>query len=137
MCSHMLSENKLMFRAVCRWTMRDPKFMWKQGSKWIKNGKGFYAAIVAYNTPNGIGAVQQKSCGKWNNVRPLNHLGNMWVLDKPCDAEYRKPNGGAGQKICVRVMDVNGSLYGEYCLVWECGGTGSCPSEVDALTYKQ
>lgn len=110
--------------------------MWKSGSKWIKNGKGFYASIIIHNTSNGIGGVQQQVAGKWVNIQPLNHLGNMWVLQKPSDNEYRLPNGGTGQYIKVRVMDKDGEYYGSYSLKWMCGGTGACSTEVDAPTMK-
>ena len=34
-----------------------PKFMWMEGARWI--GYEFWATIIIYNTPNGIGKVEQ------------------------------------------------------------------------------
>lgn len=42
-----------------------PKFMWKDGSKWLDNGRGFWASLIIYNTADGIGSVQQKVGNSW------------------------------------------------------------------------
>lgn len=38
--------------------MSEPKFMWMEGSRWI--GHQMWATVIIYNTPNGIGKVEQK-----------------------------------------------------------------------------
>ena len=119
----------------CRWKMSQPKFMWKSGSKWKANGKGFYAAAVIYNTDNGIRSVEQMSGNKWVKLSPLQHLGNMWVLQRPPDSEYRSPSGGSGKSIKLRVTDAQGKQYGSYSVSWMCG-SGVCSSEVDAPAKK-
>lgn len=117
------------------WKMSQPKFMWKSGSKWKANGKGFYAAVVIYNTDNGIRSVEQMSGNKWVKLSPLQHLGNMWVLQRPPDSEYRSPSGGSGKSIKLRVTDAQGKQYGSYSVSWMCG-SGVCSSEVDAPAKK-
>eukprot|EP00892_Ulva_mutabilis_P000953 jgi/Ulvmu1/10859/UM007_0033.1 len=117
------------------WKMGNPKFMWKSGSKWIPNGKGFYASVIIYNTSNGIGGVRQKVGSKWVNINTLNHLGNMWVLQRPPDSEYRSPSGGSGKSIQMQVLDVSGRSYGTFSVPWGCG-SGVCGSETNAYAKK-
>lgn len=38
--------------------MAEPKFMWMEGSRWI--GHQFWATVIIYNIPDGIGKVEQK-----------------------------------------------------------------------------
>ena len=51
--------------------MSQPKFMWMEGSRWI--GHEFWATIIIYNTPNGIGKVEQRMPesmgGNWYSPR--------------------------------------------------------------------
>ena len=41
------------------------KFAWKDGTHWKPNGQGFYASLIIYNVPNGIGSVEQSAEGGW------------------------------------------------------------------------
>lgn len=115
--------------------MSNPKFMWKSGTKWIPNGKGFYGAVIIYNTSNGIGGVRQKVGSKWVNIKPLQHLGNMWVVQRPPDSEYRSAGGGTGKSITLELLDVQGSVYGQYSVKWACGSS-ACRKEVDTSARK-
>ena len=56
---------------VCRWKMGIPKFMWKDGSKWLDDGRGFWASLIIYNTAEGIGTVEQKVGNSWCAPPPL------------------------------------------------------------------
>jgi hypothetical protein len=40
-------------------------FLFKDGSKWLKGGKGFYAALAIYGVPNGVGKVEQLVGKTW------------------------------------------------------------------------
>jgi hypothetical protein len=109
--------------------MAKPKFMWKDGSKWLSNGGGFWAALIIYNTANGIGKVEQQVGDSYVAVSQLNHLGNMYVMEQPAD--YCSPP--APKSITVRVYDVDNALYGEFEVEFSCGDSVCNPSK-DAST---
>lgn len=70
----------------CRWNMSKPKFMWKDGSKWLNNGQGFWASLIVYNTANGIGSVEQKVGSSWCELSTFHHMHayrNLGLLDTP------------------------------------------------------
>jgi hypothetical protein len=39
--------------------------MWMDGSRWLDNGMGFFAAMIVYNTDNGIQGVEMLDQGTW------------------------------------------------------------------------
>jgi hypothetical protein len=99
--------------------MGAPKFAWKDGTKWLPGGGGFYATLVIYNVDNGISDVKQNMGGGWESCSTLNHLGNMWVLKQP--PNYREANGGGGESIEVDVIDKSGNSYGKFNVPFTCG----------------
>jgi hypothetical protein len=110
--------------------MSSPKFAWKDGTKWLANGGGFHAVSVIYNTADGISAVKQNMGNGWENLTPLDHLGNMWVLKEP--SNYRSaPNGGSGQSVQLEVIGKSGNSYGQFTVPFTCG-SGVCGSYTQA-----
>jgi hypothetical protein len=107
--------------------MSEPKFMWKDGSKWLPGGGGFWATLIVYNTDNGIGSVEQKVGNSWVRLGQLNHLGNMYVMKQPND--YRSLVGP--KSFVVRVSDVGGQPYGEFDVEFSCGDS-VCGTPTDA-----
>jgi hypothetical protein len=105
---------------VYRWSMSGPKFAWKDGTKWLPGAKGFYATVIIYNTPDGIAQVKQNMGSGFEELTPLNHLGNMWVLKQP--SNYREANGGDGQSIELEVIGKSGS-YGKFNVPFTCGSS--------------
>jgi hypothetical protein len=105
--------------------------MWKDGTFWLPNGMGFYAAIIVYNTSNGIGSVEQSVGGKWVALARVNHLGNMYKLVTPDG--YRNPTGGTGKSVSIRVKNKAGQLYGTYSVKFSCGAS-TCTSPTDAAS---
>jgi hypothetical protein len=104
--------------------MGDLKFMWKDGSKWVNGGYGFWASLIIYNVPNGIGSVQQKVGGAWKECAQLSALGQQHQMHQP--ENYR---GGGAREFEIKVTDVNGSPYGEYKVPFNC--ESSCGSNTD------
>jgi hypothetical protein len=45
--------------------MGGPKYMWMQGSMWLDAGMGYHAALIVYNTANGISGVEILDQGTW------------------------------------------------------------------------
>lgn len=109
--------------------MSEPKFMWKDGSKWLPGGRGFWATLIVYNVDNGISSVEQKIGNQWVRLGQLNHLSNMWVMKEPDD--YRSPEGR--KSFMVRVTDVDGQSYGEFDVDFSCGDS-VCGTSTDAKT---
>jgi hypothetical protein len=102
--------------------------MFKDGSKWMPNGKGFFASLVIYNVSNGIGLVQQKVGGTWKTLSNLNDLGQQFIVEQP--TEYRNY---ASRSFDILVTDVNGLEYGTYNVKWPCGDS-VCGGYTDAPT---
>lgn len=118
----------------CRWKMSNLKFMWLKSSNWIPKGHGFFGGLICYNMPNGISRMSQKIGNNWVPVRPLFHLRNQWILQKPSNY-VSAPNGGQGQEIHIEAWDAQGNSYGKYAVEWGCG-TGSCWDDTDANSRK-
>ena len=112
----------------CRYSMGDLGFMFASGSKWIKGGYGFWAALVVYNVPNGIGRVEQKVGDGWTSVDDINWLGQQWSLAEPAD--YRTASG-SGRTFEVRVSDVSGKPYGTYRVDFPCPDGSPCGGNTD------
>jgi hypothetical protein len=89
--------------------------MFKDGSKWLSGGKGFYSSLVVYDIDNGIGGVQQKVGNEWKPLANLNDLGQQFIMEQP--AEYR---GFSSREFQIRVDDVNGKPYGTYNVQFPC-----------------
>lgn len=49
----------------CRYSMSSLKYMWMDGSRWLDDAGGFFAALIIYNTPNGIDGVEMFDNGEW------------------------------------------------------------------------
>lgn len=45
--------------------MSSPKYMWMDGSRWLPDGMGFHAALIVYNTDDGIAGVEMLDNGTW------------------------------------------------------------------------
>jgi len=108
--------------------------MWIKSSNWIPKGYGFFGGLMIYNVANGIGSVHQKVGNKWVSLKPLLHLRNQWICQKPSNY-VSAPNGGAGQHIPIRVTDISGKVYGEYNVAFTCGST-HCSKDTDAPATK-
>jgi hypothetical protein len=100
--------------------------MFKDGSKWLPNGQGFFASLVVYDVDNGIGGVQQKVGGEWKALTNMNDLGQQFIMAQP--TEYR---GYSSRSFEVIVNDVNGDSYGTYTVQWPCGDN-VCGAYTDA-----
>ena len=57
-------------RYACRWSMSRPKYMWMEGSRWLPDAMGFHAALIIYNTADGIAGVEMLDNGTWCAPRP-------------------------------------------------------------------
>lgn len=112
----------------CRAGTGAPKFMFKDGSKWLPGGGGFFASLVVYDVSNGIGSVEQKVGGSWTTLSNMNDLGQQFILQQP--ANYRSYTS---RNFDIRVTDVNGLEYGTYNVKWPCGDS-VCGSYTDAST---
>jgi hypothetical protein len=51
--------------------MGGPKYMWMQGSRWLDAGMGYHAALIIYNTANGISGVEILDQGAWCVPNPF------------------------------------------------------------------
>jgi hypothetical protein len=121
---------------MCRWTQTAGlKFMWKDGSKWLKNGQGFYATLIVRNMPAGIGSVQQLISDSWVTVNRLDALGQMFVLKEPDN--YRTYGTASNRKITIQVFDKLNQLYGKYVVSFSCSESAACSVTVDATAIKQ
>ena len=50
--------------------MSRPKYMWMEGSRWLPDAMGFHAALIIYNTADGIAGVEMLDNGTWCAPRP-------------------------------------------------------------------
>lgn len=112
--------------------------MWQKNSKWKDAGKGWYAALIVYNLPNGIGRVEQdvqhnSGAANWVEVGQLNALSQIRVLDQP--ENYRNPGGK--REVAVRIADINGALYGTYIVDMSvCPGSSQCNDDTDTTAQR-
>jgi hypothetical protein len=104
--------------------------MFKDGSKWMRNGGGFFASLVIYDIDNGIGGVQQKVGDVWKPLSTLNDLGQQYIMEQP--AEYR---GFSTREFQVRVDDVSGTPYGTFSIQFPCGDQ-VCGAYTDATASR-
>lgn len=89
--------------------------MWKDSSQWQEDGAGFYAALIIYDTDNGILKVEQQQENSWEELETLLWLGNQYVLNEP----YNYRDVTAPKEVTIRVSDMSGELYGTYTLSLE------------------
>ena len=62
---------------MCSKSSGGPKFMLKDGSKWLPNGGGFWASLLIYDVDAGIGKVMQKVGRKWKRLSQLLDIGQQ------------------------------------------------------------
>jgi hypothetical protein len=124
-------------RILHRWKQAPVlKFMWKDGSKWLKNGKGFWATLIVHNLTAGVGKVQQLVNGSWVTLDRLDALGQMFVMEEPDN--YRTYGAAANRKVTVRIYGSSlTTLYGSYIVSFSCSETAACSATVDATAVKQ
>jgi hypothetical protein len=103
---------------------------WKDGSKWLADGRGFWAALIIYNTEAGISSVDQKVGESWVSLQRLAMLGQMWVMATPDN--YRTYRGASDRQFRIRVFDQRGRRTGTYNVWHECSETSGCAATVDA-----
>ena len=66
-------------RSVCPCSKSSggPKFMFKDGSKWLPNGQGFWASLLIYDVDAGIGKVMQKVGNTWEQLDNMSDIGQQ------------------------------------------------------------
>jgi hypothetical protein len=121
----------LNFEMACRYVQSDLDFMWQDGSKWLKDGFGFWAALIIANVPNGISKVEQDVGGSWVAATRINQLGQQWELERP-----DQTRGYSSRSIPVRVYDHDGKLYGTYDIAFNCPDSGTCGKNTPTTATK-
>jgi hypothetical protein len=118
-----------------RWVQSSTlKFMWKDGSKWLKNGRGFFGGLIIYNLASGISRVEQDVSGTWTALKRTSALGQMWKAAKP--GNYKTYGAAANRKIKFQIYDIDGNSYGAYEVLFECSETAACATSIDARATK-
>lgn len=99
--------------------------MYKDGSKWLPDGRGFFVSLVIHNLHDGLRMVEQRVGNTWTQLEQLEHLGQQWVLKEP--VEYR---GFTERRFPIRVTSLSGERYA-ISLEWKCGDS-PCATYTDA-----
>jgi hypothetical protein len=139
-CTLLVSQSCMPRRVIAhqrsaRWVQSSTlKFMWKDGSKWLKNGRGFFGGLIVYNVASGISRVEQDVSGTWTGLTRISALGQMWRAATP--GNYKTYGAAANRKIKFRIYDFGGNLYGAYEVLFNCSETAACATSVDATATK-